>query len=218
MSRYPAILGAVALATFFTALPRDARADLIDYGGGMIYDSVQDLTWLDSSFAQPLHTSMPGDPQSCGATPCDWFYTWRGASSWVGDLNYEGYNDWRLPGRLDPSSFGGDNEVHKMVAQLPGWEFGPNFGDSPELLRTGDKGPFRSSPGYYFVWLHEEPYTYTHYMGYDFPDHLDFSGQVRAVRAGRPVSTVPEPSTLGLVALGGIALLGLGRRAVKSRR
>lgn len=219
MSRCPTVVRVVALAALVLASPsREARAELINYGGGLIYDSEQDLTWLDPFYAQPAHTAMMGDPLTCGESPCDWFYTWTGATSWVADLDYEGYDDWRLPSRTDPSSFGGDNEVRRMLSQLSGWEFGPNIGDSYELLAAGDGGPFADQPAYYFIWLHDEPYTYTHYMGYDIPDHLDFSGNVRAVRSGAPVSKVPEPATLALVGLGALAAGWRIRRLRSSRR
>jgi hypothetical protein len=201
----------VAICLFATLLPRPAHAELIDFGGGLIYDSAQDLTWLDPAFAQPPHTSMDGT-LLCPFAPCDFSYTWLGATSWVADLRYEGYDDWRLPDKFTPSQSRGDNELRRMVDQLPGWEFGSSNGDPFALLATGERGPFLTTPDYWFVWMNE-PYTYTYEGGYDFPDHLETATRrVRPVRSGAPVSKVPEPSTLGLLALGAVGVAIMRRR------
>lgn len=62
-----------------------ANAELIDIGGGMIYDSGQDLTWMQNA-------DVNG--------PMTWFQ----AMDWAENLVYGGYDDWRLP-----STLGGDD-------------------------------------------------------------------------------------------------------------
>jgi hypothetical protein len=208
------VLRALAVTTVLTALPGGAaEASLIDYGGGLIYDTVQDLTWLDPSHVQPPHVLMQAD--SCGPTPCYYHYTWTGANAWTDGLSYEGYDDWRLPDKFEPGIFGGDNELHLMLAQLPGWQFGPVQGNEVELLAAGDKGPFQNLPPYWFVWM-DETLSYTSGAaggGYDFPDNPDTAERrVVAVRSGAPTSAVPEPSTLGALAIGMLAFARLGRR------
>ena len=69
------LLGAVSAGLFaFTTLP--ANAELIDNGGGLIYDTVLDITW-----AQP----DPGDG------------TWEDANTWAAGLTLGGVSGWRLP-------------------------------------------------------------------------------------------------------------------------
>jgi hypothetical protein len=169
-------------ASLLPAAP--AHATLIDYGAGLIYDTVQDLTWLDPSYAQPPHT------------------TWHGASAWVADLTYEGYDDWRLPRMLFvPGDL--DTEWHRALEQIEGWEFyRDHFGGVFELT-TGGPGPFRAPLGYAYVWL-DAPSIFTSYQagGWDFPDHDSSPMAVRPVRAGAPVSRVPEGGTGLLLALG----------------
>src|SRR5688572_13614169 len=71
-------------ASMFAAAP--ARADLIDLGGGMVYDSEQDLTWLtDMAYVQ-----------SSGAD-ADGRVSYLQAVEWVESLAFGGYDDWRLP-------------------------------------------------------------------------------------------------------------------------
>jgi hypothetical protein len=210
MFRCTTTVRAMFLAALVMVLPsRDARADLIDYGGGLVYDTVQDLTWLDPSFANPPHTSMLGDPLSCGSSLCDWYYTWAGATAWVDGLSYQGYDDWRLPS-TSYAYGGGDNEWRKALQQLSGWEFEPTLASAEEfrLVTAGERGPFQDNPSYEFVWVNA-PYVYTSQYaggGYDIPDRLSAGRDIRAVRQGRPVSRIPEPTTLALVGLGALAV------------
>ena len=209
MSRCSAVVRSLVAIALLVGLPsREARAELIDYGRGLIYDTVQDLTWLDPAFAQPLHALGGTQPRDCEIVRCDWNYTWPGAAAWTDGLTYEGYDDWRLPDKFDVGPFGGDNELRRALAQLSGWQFGPVGTNSFELLQAGDWGPFQARPEYWFVWM-DERFTYTSGAagdGYDFPDQLASSRHVRAVRSGAPTSKVPEPSTLALVAAGALAV------------
>jgi len=63
-----------------------ASATLIDRGNGMIYDSNQNLTWLqDMNYAK---TSGYDDDGLMG---------WDNAMAWASNLTYGGHDDWRLP-------------------------------------------------------------------------------------------------------------------------
>lgn len=69
-----------------------ARAELIDRGGGLLYDSVLNVTWLqDASYARTSGYDADGR------------MTWDEANAWAANLvyhdsvrNYD-YTDWRLP-------------------------------------------------------------------------------------------------------------------------
>jgi len=56
-----------------------AQAALIDHGAGLIYDDVLDVTWLQNA-------NQANGPMS-----------WDDAQTWVGNLSYQGYTNWRLP-------------------------------------------------------------------------------------------------------------------------
>jgi hypothetical protein len=73
-----------------------SSAELIDRGGGLIYDSVRDITWLqDARYAQT--SGFDGDGRMI----------WPRAMSWVADLEYydavrgRTWTDWRLPDARD---------------------------------------------------------------------------------------------------------------------
>jgi hypothetical protein len=70
-------------------LSTTTQATLIDRGNGMIYDSDQDLTWLqDANYAK-----------TSGHLPGRWKgnMLWEDASAWADGLVYGGFDDWRLP-------------------------------------------------------------------------------------------------------------------------
>lgn len=68
-----------------------ARATLIDRGGGMIYDTDLNITWLaDANYAKTSGYDADG------------LMTWAAANAWAQNLTYGGYTDWRLPKTLEP--------------------------------------------------------------------------------------------------------------------
>ena len=78
-----------------------AQAALHDRGNGMIYDDVLDITWLqDANYA---YTSGYDNDNKM-----DWFE----ARAWAAQLEYGGYNDWRLPSAklIDASNPCGAND------------------------------------------------------------------------------------------------------------
>jgi len=63
-----------------------ANATLIDRGTGMIYDTDQGITWLqDANYAATSGYDDDGD------------MNWEIAMEWANQLEYGGYEDWRLP-------------------------------------------------------------------------------------------------------------------------
>ena len=85
MKAWQAALGALALVA------GAAQAALINRGGGMIYDSTLNITWLaDMNYASTSgHTGI--------GVNADGTMTWAAAGSWANNLVYGGFDDWRLP-------------------------------------------------------------------------------------------------------------------------
>ena len=55
-----------------------AHATLINRGNGLIYDDVQDITWLQNA-------NLAGDAM-----------TWVDSMDWASNLSFGGFDDWRL--------------------------------------------------------------------------------------------------------------------------
>jgi hypothetical protein len=73
-------------------LGNNAHAALVDRGGGLLYDDVLNITWLqDANYAKTSGFDATGN------------MTWNQASNWVANLVYHDsvrdvdYSDWRLP-------------------------------------------------------------------------------------------------------------------------
>lgn len=78
------VLGALLVTPLVT------NATLSDRGGGMIYDTVLKVTWLqDMNYAQTSGYDADGR------------MTWPNARAWADNLVYGGFDDWRLPKIVD---------------------------------------------------------------------------------------------------------------------
>lgn len=210
--------GLTAVVLLSSALATPARAELVDYGDGLIYDTVQDLTWLDLTFEHPEHQWMLVDGSCVLGNGCDWNYTWTGANAWTQNLTYAGFDDWRLPAIVGPSR----SELTNMLEQI-GWTF---YRESDRLplghdeyadhyYVSGGQGPFQYPLQYYYSWLYGHTgYYHSGFDGpFDFPDNWDsFAGNIYAVREGAPVHQVPELSTLSAAMLGIASLVAVRRR------
>lgn len=79
----------------FLALQADA--ELRDNGGGLIYDSDYDITWLqDANYANT--SGYKGTNHANGKM------NWQDAKDWAGSLSYQGAYTWRLPEMVDINS------------------------------------------------------------------------------------------------------------------
>lgn len=62
-----------------------AEATLLDRGGGLLYDTVLNVTWLqDANYAKTSGYDADG------------VMTWSQANAWANNLVYGGFSDWRL--------------------------------------------------------------------------------------------------------------------------
>ena len=76
-----------------------AQAILVDRGSGMLYDTVLNITWLQdanhaktSGYCNTAGTCTDHNGQSLSSGQMNWTQ----ANTWANNLNYGGYNDWRL--------------------------------------------------------------------------------------------------------------------------
>ncbi len=85
MSTLCKVLTGVFVAALCVPVPQ-AQAALVDRGGGMLYDTVLNVTWLqDANYAKTSNYDADGR------------MTWTQANTWANNLNYGGYSSgWRL--------------------------------------------------------------------------------------------------------------------------
>ena len=82
----------IIIAALIFGFAITVHAALIDRGGGMIYSTESNLTWLqDANYAKTSGYDADGR------------MTWDEAMNWAANLSYCGYDDWRLP-TYDPGS------------------------------------------------------------------------------------------------------------------
>jgi hypothetical protein len=84
MSTLCKVLTGVFVAALCVPVPQ-AQAGLVDRGGGMLYDTVLNVTWLQDA----NHAKTSG-------YDADGLMTWTQANTWANGLVYGGYSDWRL--------------------------------------------------------------------------------------------------------------------------
>jgi len=78
-------LACILKAALLMFLYNSANAALIDRGNGLIYDSEQNITWLQD-FNYIITSGYANGP-----------VTYTAANDWVSSLVYEGFDGWRLP-------------------------------------------------------------------------------------------------------------------------
>jgi hypothetical protein len=182
-----------------------ARADLIDLGNGMIYDSVQDLTWLqDPMYART--SGFDGDGRM----------TYDEAVGWADGLEYGGFSDWRLPQLYSGGWWAqSDSEISRLLHQVGWrWEYLDPFSPFQDYV-SGSAGPFVNFPQSTF-WLGENVW-WSFVCSTDGADAE--TSRAWAVReGGAPQARVPEPSSLLLLGLGGLLQLGRWRRSRRRQR
>ena len=194
----------VAIAPFTV----DSHAALYDRGNGMIYDSAQNITWLqDMNYFKALGYSSNGAR------------TWYDANFFAAFLEYGGYDDWRLASTQCVSCSGGYGQTHSELGYLFYVELGnhsPVDGPSGQpygLVNTGPFINFQSGP----YWLADHDPEYLSERAWFFDTHDGYSGltldrsyfYAPIVRDG-DVSPVPLPAAAWLL---GSALLGLAGAA-----
>jgi hypothetical protein len=173
--------------------PQPAHADLIDLKNGMIYDTVQNLTWLQD----PLYA------RTSGAHPTGQM-TYAEGVAWTADLVFGGFDDWRMPQFFvhrrpeSPCRCGGDSEITRLVEQL-GWHWDMSLTD----YISGSRGPFLSTP----VSMITPGRWWSPIVDVDGADGAIPRAAAWAVRDGNPLARVPEPSTLLMLGIG-VAVFG----------
>ena len=83
----------ILLLSFLFLPLQIVNATLIDRGNGLVYDTDLNITWLsDANYAQTSGYDSDG------------LMNWNEAIEWADQLEYRGFNNWRLPTTTQPDS------------------------------------------------------------------------------------------------------------------
>lgn len=220
------------------ALAGTAQAGLIDRGGGLIYDTTRNITWLaDMNYASTSgHT---GTGVNANGT-----MTWTAAMAWANNLVFGGYSDWRLPtlnpadtscsdsfdpGGGFPLQYAGDNCAGGELTGLFVTDLGNKgsesienqAGDTPEQIANL---ALFSNVRVEVYWSGTEyapnPGSAWYFRDFDGLQYFHDKGVALyavAVRPGDviPSASVPEPQSLALLLLGLTAGMVARRRRTR---
>ncbi len=224
-----------AAAATMVALSGAAQAALIDRGGGMIYDTTRNITWLadmNYAFTSGYAAAKAGGTGS-NQILANGRMGWGAAVAWADQLVFGGFSDWRLP-TLNPADasctggFGVGVGYDCTGGELSGLfvtDLGNKAGESV-LNQVGDTAEQIAN-----LALFSNVKSFTYWSGTEYaPNPNDgvwrfgtaggnqsFGGKGNpyfavAVRSGDVAASVPEPQTLAL------ALLALGATLVVRKR
>lgn len=102
-----------------------AHATLYDQGGGLIYDDVLGITWLQNANLAATETFGVSGIDSNGRM------SWYTANEWIDAMNssnYLGYSDWRLPDSHNQDGSGPDDGYNVTGSEM-GYMFYENLGN-----------------------------------------------------------------------------------------
>lgn len=204
-----------------------ASADLINRGGGLIYDSDLKITWLqDANYAETSGYDYDG------------FMYWNEAVAWADQLTYGGYDNWRLPKTVDGAwELGYDGTTtggYNIVTSEMGYMYYVNLGNLGLLATDGtnpqtgwglnNAGPFFNLRGY--SWWSGTEYSHDPGVndrwcfdfGYGYQDkaYFGYTYYAWAVHDGDIGAPVPEPTTMLLLGSGLVCLAGFRRKFKKA--
>ena len=210
------------VACLFVVVSSSSHAALYDRGNGLIYDDVLNITWMqDANYAQTsgyAAANAVGAPSnSPNSIDADGRMGWSAANTWAAQLEYGGFDDWRLASAGNAPGFG-----YNVTTGELGHMFYNNLGNTAENSILGNVSFTDATPGggtesflnvqSSVYWYGEEcapdtncAWGFNAELGFQGNDDDDYNYYSWAVRAG-DVSTVPVPAAAWLF---GSALAGL---------
>lgn len=154
-----------------------ATGTLISRGGGLIYDDVLDVTWIQNA-------SLASSVNTMGADK------WTPFLNWANALVYAGYDDWRLAS-MDANGDGIINECSTEVLCRDNeyaYMYFFNLGGTPFEDKTGDQIAINGVP-VNDVW---RVYRWGNLDYFDFRNGLVLQGQVSFATAWAVRMEIPR--------------------------
>lgn len=202
------LIAAFSLISFSFGAVNITQAALIDRGGGMIYDTDLNITWLaDANYALTSGYSSPYG-----------YLNWSDAMTWASNLTYGGYSDWRLPSS-DHASCDSNGLYHctgSEMGHLFYVELGNTTGTSILNSTDPDLALFTNfAPGLAYWSSTDASPTNAYYFYFTFGVEPSSAKEATffawPVRSG-DVAAVPVPAAVWLFGSGLLGLAGVARR------
>lgn len=185
-----------SLALCAVLISSGASAALVDRGGGLIYDTDLNVTWLSNA-------SVNGP------------MIWTQANTWAANFSYYDsvrevtYTDWRLP-TVSPDGKSSSEMGHLFYNELGGVADHANYSLFQNFQRGGYWTGTTFVPGPYDAW------TFNFRNGSQNFSYKQGNFYALAVRPGdvaaMPASPVPVPAAAWLLGSGLLGLIGVARR------
>jgi Protein of unknown function (DUF1566) len=200
-----------AAAAGLVATAGVAQAALVNRGGGMIYDTTRNITWLADMNQAATSGFAAANAGGTGSSQIDALgrMGWDAATGWAEGLVHRTYDDWRLP---DIDQLTGLFETD--LGSKPNQPVPETAGDTPEQI--ANLRLFTNLQTYYY-WSstelnQEATRVYNTARGNPTADFKETLFYAVAVRTGNVATAVPEPQTMALT------LLALGATWAARRR
>jgi len=195
----------------FLFLYSTANATLWDRGGGLIYDDIQNITWLQDA-------SLDQEPVNAYNR-----FNWVEAMEWADQLVFGGFDDWRLPTayQLDGSGpFTGYAAYGEMGFLAYNYLNKHNLDRNPSFVDGNGNLTYFTGfiPSFYYTSTIDSAYPQVVYSfiwqtsDQDRVAMINSGAYAWAVRDGDILPPVPEPNTILLFGLGLLGLAGVNRK------